>query len=239
MFKLSKSKKVLDYNSTYNKDTLLITKRKAGKIRYYDINSVSDTKSVTFPSVTSIVSLLTEPGITKWRKSIGEEKASEISLIASERGTRMHEYCERFLKGESFDIILENDRSMFQKAFLTPLINSVDNIYCIETQLFSTKYEYAGTVDLICEYDGIMSIVDFKTSSKPKKEEYCEHYFIQTAAYSLAFREMTGIEINHLVLIIGVDGMDEAQIFTCSFPEMYEEKFLQTLDDFRKTYFSI
>ena len=88
----------------------------------------------------------------------------------------------------------------------------IDNVWMQEEFLYSDKLKCAGQVDCIAEYDGELSIIDFKTSRKPKKAEWIEGYFIQASFYAAAFFERTGIPIKQAVILIAVDG-SESQVF--------------------------
>ena len=87
---------------------------------------------------------------------------------------------------------------------------------------------------MIAEYNGVLSVVDFKTSKKKKREDWIENYFVQEAAYSFMFEERTGIQIPQLVTVIGVDGEDEPQVFIKNTKErnQYLLKFLELRDLF-------
>jgi genome maintenance exonuclease 1 len=85
----------------------------------------------------------------------------------------------------------------------------------VEAKLYSDHLQVAGTVDCIAEYDGCLSVVDFKTSARIKEKTEISSYFIQCAAYAVAFEERTGIPVPKLVIIMGVDN---------SHPLVFEEK---------------
>ena len=88
------------------------------------------------------------------------------------------------------------------------VLQKIDNIYAQECGLYSDKYKVAGRVDCIAEYDGIPSIIDFKTSTSERKDSYNENYYIQASAYAEMFEERTGIGINQVViLVITEDGV--------------------------------
>ena len=91
-------------------------------------------------------------------------------------------------------------------------LDEIDNIHCLETPLYSDHLQVAGTVDCIAEYNGKMSVIDFKTSSRPKDRDDIHNYFMQCAAYSVAFEERTGIPVSRLVIIMGVDN-DYPRVF--------------------------
>ena len=163
------------------------------------------------PSVTSVLKLVSDNKIAEWRRRVGVANADAISKMASERGTRIHAYCERALKGEELQLNLE-DAEYFSRAFSNELLK-ITNVLAIEECVFSEKHGFAGTVDCIGEYDGVLSIIDFKTSTRLKQKRYIESYFMQTAAYSIAHEEMTGRRIEQLVIIIGVADLMETQVF--------------------------
>lgn len=159
------------------------------------------------PSVTSVISLLNKQQIEAWKDKIGRDEADKISKNATARGTLIHEYCENYLRN---NIIQDNE--YFKNSFINAL-NKITNIRCLEQQLYSIKFKFAGTVDCIAEFNGKLSIIDFKTSEKLKKKQYLDNYFMQTAAYSIAYEEMTGCKIDNLVIIIGVFNNMSTQIF--------------------------
>ena len=103
------------------------------------------------------------------------------------------------------------DQEMFNA--IKPHLDRIDNISCLETWLYSDHLQVAGTVDCIAEYDGVRSVIDFKTSSKPKRKEYISNYFMQCSAYAVAFEERTGLPVSQIVIIMGVDEQTDASIF--------------------------
>ena len=159
----------------------------------------------SYPSVTTITGQATAEGIAKWRSRVGNEEANRVSARASARGTRVHQLCEDYLRlGEATPDIF--DQEMF--GSIRPLLDQIDNIHCLETPLWCDHLQVAGTVDCIGEFQGRLSVIDFKTASKPKDREDIYHYFMQCAAYSVAFEERTGIPVGRLVIIMAVDNDD-------------------------------
>jgi genome maintenance exonuclease 1 len=175
-----------------------------------------------YPSITTVTGLHSAKGIAEWRKRVGETEANRISSKASARGTRIHQYCEDYLRGNLFEADMF-DLEMFNS--IKPLLDQVDNIHCLETQLWSDHLQVAGTVDCIAEFQGKLSVIDFKTSSKPKDRDDIHNYFMQTAAYAVAFEERTGIPIGRLVIIMAVDSDD---------PRWFIEKRDNWIGGFRK-----
>lgn len=175
-----------------------------------------------YPSVTTVTSLHNIEGIMKWRRRVGEEEANRVSAKASARGTRIHTLCEKFLLGEEIapDIF---DKEMFDS--MKYWLDDIDNIHCLETPLYSDYLQVAGTVDCIADFQGKLSVIDFKTASKPKDRDDIYNYFMQTAAYAVAFEERTGIPVGRLVIIMAVENDD---------PRLFIEKRDNWIGGFRK-----
>jgi len=158
-----------------------------------------------YPSVTTVTGLLKKQSIIAWRKRVGEEEANKISSTAARRGTRIHSLAEKYLLNESVNPDMF-DIEMWNK--FKPILHSINNIYALEQSLFSDHLEVAGTVDCIAEYNGRMSVIDFKTSKRIKDRDSIHDYFMQCSAYAVAFEEMTKIPVPQLVILIAVDEED-------------------------------
>jgi ATP-dependent exoDNAse (exonuclease V) beta subunit len=170
------------------------------------------TPNGNLPSITTVLSILSRDAIKAWRKRVGETEANKISTKASRRGTSVHKMCEEYLNNElNLKEFLPNDRETFN-SIKGILDEHLDNIYAQEVPLWSSYLGVAGRVDCIAEWDGKLSVIDFKTSRKLKKKEYISNYFQQCAAYAVMWEERTGIPINKIVVVIAVDG-EEPQIF--------------------------
>ena len=165
-----------------------------------------------YPSVTTVLSVLSRDSIREWRQRVGAEEANKISRQASTRGTKIHLLCEDILNNKEIDTnnMALLDKEMFNK--FRPLLDRIDNIHGQEIALFSDHLRLAGRVDCIAEFDGKLSIIDFKTSKKPKRKEWIETYFAQAAGYAIMYEERTGIPINRSAILIAVEG-DEPQVF--------------------------
>jgi hypothetical protein len=144
--------------------------------------------------------------ILEWRKRVGDEKANEISRKATTRGTSVHKVLEAYLNNEDVSGLemMPNVKSLFVRM-KQELDDKVNNIHCLEDKLFSHELKLAGTVDCIAEYKGVLSVIDFKTSIRLKKKENIGGYFMQGSAYAQMFNEMTGSNIEQVVILIGVD----------------------------------
>ena len=181
-----------------------------------------------YPSVTSVTGLLGKDAILAWRKRVGEEKANAISARASSRGTKIHSYCESYLLNEEFSVD-HFDHHMFSS--LKPHLDRIDNIHALESKLYSDYLEVAGTVDCIGEYEGRLSVIDFKTSKRIKSKEDIPGYFIQCSAYAVAFEERTGIPVSRLTIIMGVD--DEQPLVFHEKRDRWVDKFMELREEFR------
>jgi len=163
-----------------------------------------------YPSVTAVTGLHGKDAIMAWRKRVGEEEANRVSRRATTRGTRVHTLCEDYISNKSVTADLF-DQEAWQS--LVPELNKINNIHCLETQLYSDHLEVAGTVDCIAEYNGKVSVIDFKTSKRVKKKSDIHSYFMQTSAYAVMFEERTGIPVSRLVILMTVDDEPEASVF--------------------------
>ena len=166
---------------------------------------------VLYPSVTTVVGEDSKSSIIAWRKRIGEEEANKISNAATSRGTRIHKLCEDYIdNGELDPKSSVFDLDNFIK--IIPELNKIDNVHMQEERLYSDFLQLAGTVDCVAEYEGKLSIIDFKTSKKLKKPEYIKGYLCQATAYAIMYEELFGISVPRTVIIISVDD-EEPQVF--------------------------
>jgi len=187
-----------------------------------------------YPSITTVLSILGKEAIMKWRKRIGEEEANKISARASSRGTRIHKMCEDYLNNvlhESIDKYGWSDVENF-RALQKVLDKYVDQVRVQEAALYSDYMQVAGRVDAIANFDGKLSVIDFKTSSKLKEERYIQNYFMQTAGYAVMFEERTGIPISRIVVLIAVDH-EEPQIFVRKRDD-YIEQFIDVRLEYKR-----
>ena len=181
-----------------------------------------------YPSVTTVLGYKIKPAIKAWRKRVGEQQANKISRQSSVRGTKIHGVCEDYLNNKDLDTeklsFVETDMFNNMRTYL----DKIDNIHCIEQFLYSDHLRLSGQVDCIAEYEGKLSIIDFKTSAKLKKKSYIKNYFAQCAAYAIMFEERTGVPIDNSVIIIGVQD-EEPQLFV-EHRDNYTEYLLECRD---------
>tara|TARA_S200000501_G_scaffold10472_1_gene9488 strand:+ start:45 stop:689 length:645 start_codon:yes stop_codon:yes gene_type:complete len=156
-----------------------------------------------YPSITTVLSPRNKEGLMKWRKKVGNDVATHIANKAATRGTKVHKMCEDYLNG----LDMEHHKKDFLPYCLfnelkDKTFDNINEVIGQELVLYSDKYKIAGRTDLIAEYKGELSIVDFKTSTNERKDSYNENYYIQTAAYAEMFEELTGNPINQIVILV-------------------------------------
>jgi hypothetical protein len=168
-----------------------------------------------YPSITTVLSLVNEDSIRKWRERVGEEEANKVGQKAAARGTQVHAIIEKYL----------NNEEDYAEGYLPHIIQSLENlkplldkhvtkIYGLEVPLYSDHLQLAGTCDCIAEWDGVPTIIDFKTSRRPKKKANIGSYFMQLAAYAVMWEERTGMPIQQTRIVMDVDDFH---------PVMYKE----------------
>jgi len=161
-----------------------------------------------YPSITTVLSVRNKKGLMEWRKRVGNEVANHVARTAANRGTKVHHMCEDYLNNmeSNFPTKWAKHKKNFLPyclfSQLKSVLGNIDNIYAQEAGLYSDKYKVAGRVDCIAEYNGVPSIIDFKTSTKERKDEWNENYYIQGSAYAEMFGERTGIEISQVVILV-------------------------------------
>lgn len=188
-----------------------------------------------YPSITTILSIIGKEAIIAWRARVGEEEANKISRQAGTRGTAVHKLCEDYLdnvedyKGKHMPANVATFNSI--KSILDERIN---NIWFQEAFLYSDKLKCGGQVDCIAEFDGVLSIIDFKTSRRVKKAEDITNYFIQLCFYAAAFLERTGVAIKQGVVVMAVDD-SEPLVFKVNTYD-YLEHFIAVRKKYKEMY---
>jgi|TARA_A100001011_G_scaffold232121_1_gene240081 hypothetical protein len=167
----------------------------------------------TYPSITTVLSILSREAIQAWRARVGVEEANKISRIASSRGTEVHNLLERYVDNDPnfSEGVMPNILQSFYDV-KDVLDNNLQKVYAQEAPLYSKHLGLAGRVDCVGVWDGKNSIIDYKTSRKLKKKEWISGYFMQCAAYAVMWEERTGMPITQLVVMIAVDN-ESPQVF--------------------------
>ena len=195
-------------------------------MRFYEVDGKA------FPSITTVLGAIPKPGLDAWRKSVGEEAAKWEMNRAARRGSAVHTLVENYLKGESPSTRDVLPLGMFR--LLKPYLEQIDNIHCLEQIMYSKKLTIAGQVDCIAEYNGKLSVIDFKTANKERVDSWNENYYIQCTAYAHMYEELFGTPIDQIVILqAGEDG--SAKSFVKNKAD-YEEKLGKAIKDFYKYY---
>jgi len=163
-----------------------------------------------FPSVTTVTGWAKRAFFAKWRRENPDESRRILA-----RGTRVHAIIEDLLQNRIETTLTEaagtEELDMFHT--MQPYLDCIDNIRAIEVPLWSKKIGLAGRTDCIAEYNGNLSVVDFKTSKNPKSEDAISDYFTQGAAYALMWQDLTGQRVDNITIIMGVASTGECQVF--------------------------
>jgi ATP-dependent exoDNAse (exonuclease V) beta subunit len=174
------------------------------------------------PSVTTILSATQsedkKQSLDAWRQRVGYEQAQKITTQAASRGTEMHYVLENYLNGVGY-LNLSTDGAT-ARIMAHKIIDNMNPLKLIYGSEVSLAYEdkWAGSTDLVGQFNGKETIVDFKQSNKLKKEEWIEDYFYQIAAYSLAHKKNYGPIEQGLIAMCTKDGqyqqflMDEKKL---------------------------
>lgn len=168
--------------------------------RYYLIPPDNKKKFVSITSVTSFFNRYIFEG---WRAKVGNKEADRITNAATKRGTNLHSLVENHLLGNPLPEVPEPAPKLFET--IKPALLRIGNIYGIEIGMYSEYLGIAGTCDTAADFDDELSIIDYKSSAKPKPREWIENYFVQAAAYACMLYELTGKEVKKLVIIMACE----------------------------------
>ena len=166
-----------------------------------------DSNQKPVPSVTTVLSATSKSkdGLIQWRNRVGEEEAERIIKQSTDIGTAVHEAIENYLNGKSWDNFDETHDQFLAKnisdKFIKDGLNGITEIWGLEVGLLLDNL-YAGTADCVGEYEGIPTLIDFKTAKKIKKREWIEDYFLQGCAYANAHNVMFGTKIEQIVILM-------------------------------------
>lgn len=163
------------------------------------------------PSVTTILdktkSAEKMQALMEWKKRVGEAKAQEITTEAAGRGSRMHKFLEDYVIQGTINEPGSNPFSqqshIMAKTVIEHGLKHVNEIWGVEIPLYYPGI-YAGTTDGVGLHLNDESILDYKQTNKPKKEEYIEDYYLQLTAYALAHNEVHKTNIRKGVVLMCV-----------------------------------
>lgn len=177
-------------------------------VRYYKKPNTEE--KINFVSITSVTSHYNKEKFSEWRKRVGEEEANRITKAATTRGTDAHVLIEAYTLNKPLPKKTALAKHLFN--VIRPALDRIGTIYGIELGLFSEYLKIAGTCDLVADYDGVLSIVDYKTSAKIKPRAWIDSYFVQAAGYAFMLKELTGMEPKQLVIIMAAED-GELEVF--------------------------
>ena len=208
-------------------DKTVLPKTKGMKVdghRFYNINGKN------YPSVTTVLGIRKKEGLQKWRDAIGENVANWEMGRAARRGKSFHTLVEQYIKGETPSIRDVLPLGLFK--LMKPYIDQIDNIHLLEAIMYSPKLTIAGQVDCVAEYNGKLSVIDFKTANKERQEDWIENYFLQTTAYAHMFEETFGKPIEQVVILLASED-GSVQTFVKNKAD-YEEELGKSIQNFYK-----
>ena len=185
-----------------------------------------------YPSVTSIVGILNEKSIAEWVKRVGVDKANEIKKIASEHGSRWHELMEKTLYEGTQSIPFGTEFFAVYPQIVHNIFPKITNVRGIELRMWSDETECAGTVDLVANFEGKLSIIDWKTSKHEKQSHEIKSYWCQTAAYAIMLEERYGLIPEQLVIV--VNQADTESYYFTQPTEYWKRQFRNLREFYRK-----
>jgi len=216
--------------------------KKSNKFNYIEGKQITDEESgkriydivgTRLPSVTTILGQTKNQQFLKnWKAKVGEQEAERIKNLSSRRGTAMHKFLESHIQGVGYDDLTEIGQAakpMAQKIIEEGLL-PVEEWYGSEVMLHYPGL-YAGSTDLVCNHNGLDTIIDFKQANRPKKLEWIDDYFLQIAAYCMAHDYVYKSNIEQGIIMVCTPDL-YYQEFKFSGPELrsWKHKFLKRLD---------
>ena len=210
-------------------DKQVLPKTKGKRIdgfRFYNIDGKN------YPSITTVLGIRKTEQLKGWREKIGEGVANWEMGRAARRGKSFHTLVEQYIKGETPSIRDVLPLGLFK--LLKPYIDQIDNIHLLEAIMYSKKLTVAGQVDCVAEYNGKLSVIDFKTANKERQESWIDNYFLQTTAYAHMYEEIFGTPIEQIVILIASeDGTTQAFVKNKA---DYEKELGTAIQNFYKYY---
>ena len=208
-------------------DKTILPKTKGMRVdghRFYNIDGKN------YPSVTTVLGIRKSEQLKKWRDNIGNDVANWEMGRAARRGKAFHTLVEQYIKGETPSIRDVLPIGLFK--LMKPYIDQIDNIHLLEAIMYSPKLTIAGQVDCVAEYNGKLSVIDFKTANKERQESWIENYFLQTTAYAHMFEETFGKPIEQVVILLASED-GTVQTFVKNKAD-YEEELGKAIQNFYK-----
>lgn len=205
---------------------------KLKRIQQNGSRKYTDGNSNPVPSVTTILDKTTDKThLIAWRKRVGEQEAQRIATESANWGTKVHDSLEKYALGEDYVVqgnnLIQNMARNAVELMIQKGLSQADELWGVEVGLIAEGL-YAGTSDAVGMFNGVPSIIDFKTAKKIKKREWIENYFLQGCAYALAHNEMFGSDIKQVAILM-VDREGEYKDYVINGDEF--EKYAQLWGD--------
>ena len=222
--------------------------KKSDKYKYISGTQITDQGSRTYdingsrlPSVTTILSATKNQQFLKdWKAKVGETEAERIKNLSSKRGTAMHKFLEHHILGTGYDDLTglgQEAKAMAQKIIEEGLL-PVEEYYGSEVTLYYPGV-YAGATDLVCNHNGMDTIIDFKQANRPKKLEWIDDYFLQIAAYCMAHDHVYQSQIKQGIIMVCTPDLYYQEFkFQDAELRSWKHKFLKRLDMYHEQQFS-
>jgi len=190
-------------------------------------------EGVVYPSITTMLGHKEKPHLKEWRNMLGPKAADKETKRCADRGTAVHALAEKYLNNEPYPAFTKGYKREYIADFnkLKFRLNKVNNIRGQELALYSDTLRLAGRVDCVGEYEGILSIIDFKTSTNNKDKDMIFDYFLQTTAYAIMWFEMTGEAIEDVVIMMTVEKGMAPMVFKEKI-DKYVSPLLQRIDEY-------
>lgn len=162
---------------------------------------------VEYPSVTTVLGAEEKAGIKAWKEALGSKKAKKETERCAARGTAVHQMIEDYVNNIDYDDVISDHDYQNVKIFnqMRTRLKKIGNVRAQEVPLYSDTLKVAGRVDCVAEYDGVLSIIDYKTSNNTKDLSMVHDYFLQCTAYAIMYSELFEEAIEDIVVIIGVE----------------------------------
>jgi hypothetical protein len=218
--------------------------KKNKKYKYIQASSVTahgartyDVHGIRLPSVTTILDKTKNKAyLNRWRNKVGHEEAERIKNLSSKRGTAMHKFIEKYIQESGFKDLTpigQEAEPMAQKIIKSGL-TPVSEYYGAEVTVHYPGL-YAGSTDLVCLHNDMETIVDFKQSNRPKKEEWIEDYYLQIAAYAMAHDHIYGSSIEQGIIMVCTPDLYYQEFkFSGADLRSKKHKFLKRLDEYHE-----
>jgi genome maintenance exonuclease 1 len=191
------------------------------------------------PSVTTILSATQseekKASLDKWRERVGYQEAQRITQQAATRGTEMHYVLENYIDGRGY--LNLSPEGAQARLMAHEIVQNLEKLKVVWGNEVSLAYDdrWAGATDVVGLYDDQPTIIDFKQSNKPKREEYVEDYYYQIAAYSLAHKKQYGPITQGLICICTKDKLyQEFKMNEVKLSE-YEDKWLERVEKYHNS----